>query len=92
MTTATNNHYPNRVKNKKKVSPFRIKLLATIHLFWANLINKIWNLFLNKYLFCLYREISSGNLTNHEKTKQLCSDDDKNEKDGEKNTNDSTDM
>ena len=41
---------------------------------------------------CLYREISSGNLTNHEKTKQFCSDDDKNEKDGEKNTNDSTDM
>ena len=54
--------------------------------FWANLIHKIWYLFLNKYLFCLYREFSLGNLTNHEKTKQLCSDD-KNEKDGEKNTN-----
>ena len=38
---------------------------------------------LNKYLFCLYREFSSENLTNPEKTKKLCSDDE-NEKDGER--------
>ena len=40
---------------------------------------------LNKYLFCLSRRFSSGNVTHREKTKQLCSDD-KNKKDEEKNT------
>ena len=54
-----------------------------MHFFWANFFDKMWYLFLSKYLFCLYREFSSGNLTNREKTKQLCSDY-KNEKDGEK--------
>ena len=46
---------------------------------------------LNKYLFCLSRRFSSGNVTHREKTKQLCSDD-KNKKDEEKNTNDLADM
>ena len=68
-----------------------MKLLATIHFVWANLIDKIWHLFLNKYLLCLYRKFSPENLTNREKTKNLCSDD-KNEKDGEKNTDDSAAM
>ena len=55
------------------------------------MIRYIYSSILNKYLFCLYREFSSGNLTNREKTKQLCSDD-KNEKYGQKNTNDLADI
>ena len=62
-----------------------------MYFFWASLIDKMWYLFLNKYLFCLYREFSLGNLTNRKKTKQLCSDN-KNKKDGEKHTSDSADM
>ena len=62
-----------------------------MHFVWANVIDKTWYLFLNKYLLCLYREFSPENLTNHEKTKNLCNDD-KNEKDGEKNTDDSAGM
>ena len=46
---------------------------------------------MSKYLFCFYKEFSSRNLTNREKTKQLCSDD-KNKKDGEKNTSDLANM
>ena len=48
-------------KKKKEVFPVRKKILATMHFFWANLFDKMWYLFLNKYLFCLYREFSSGN-------------------------------
>ena len=62
-----------------------------MHFVWANLIDKIWYLFLNKYLFCLYREFSPENLTNREKTKNLCSGD-KNEKDGENNIDDAAGM
>ena len=46
---------------KNDVFPVRKKILATMHFFWANLFDKMWYLFLNKYLFCLYREFSSGN-------------------------------
>ena len=73
---------------KNEVLPYRLKLLPTMHFVWVNLIDKIWYLFLNKSLVWLYREFPSGNLTNREKTKQICSDN-KNEKDGEKKPNDS---
>ena len=48
------------------------------------MIRYIYTSILNKHLFCLFREFSSGNLTNRKKAKQKCNDD-KNEKDGEKN-------
>ena len=59
-----------------------IQTMPTMHFFWDNFFDKMWYLFLSKYLFCLYREFSSGNLTNREKSKQFYSDnkDEKNRK------------
>ena len=81
MTTTRNNYYPNHAK-KNEVFPVRKKILGTMHFFWANFFDKMWYFFLSKYLFCLYREFSSGNLTNREKSKQFYSDnkDEKNRK------------
>ena len=62
-----------------------------MHFVSATLIDKILYLFLSKYLFCLYGKFSPENLTSRGQARKSCSDD-KNQKDGEKNKEDSVDM